>query len=182
MPNQNSSTVTTVPNQRMVKVHRETPRSNFLGIKNENWMAASRDLGPHALRLYLYFASNCNGYLVALSPAHIQQAIGMPRSTYHDQFKKLVERGYLVQSNGNTFEFYERPQSEKRTVSNVGQNFEECPSHDIQVCSDDQPHPSVDIEINNKYSTDNPGINNRTDSGALMFQKQREKEEEGFEF
>ena len=104
----------------MIHVNREKLTKGFLGINNESWMAASRDLGPHALRLYLYFASNCNGYLVALSPAHIQQAIGMPRSTYHDQFKKLVERGYLVQSNGNTFQFYECPQSEKRTVSNVG--------------------------------------------------------------
>ena len=168
----------TFPNQRMIHVNREKLAKGFLGINNESWMAASRDLGPHALRLYLYFAANADDYTFALSPAHIQQAIGMPRSTYHDQFKKLIERGYLVQSNGNTFQFYERPQSEKRTVSNVGQNFEECPSHDIQVCSDDQTHPSVDREINNTYSTDNPGINNRTDSGALMFQKQREKEED----
>ena len=172
----------TYPNQRMIHVNREKLTKGFLGINNESWMAASRDLGPHALRLYLYFAANADDYTFALSPAHIQQAIGMPRSTYHDQFKKLVERGYLVQSNGNTFEFYERPQSEKRTVSNVGQNFEECPSHDIQVCSDDQTHPSVDIEINNTYSTDNPGINNRNDSGAVMFQKQRENEEEDFVF
>lgn len=38
-----------VPNQRFVKIHREAVKSNFLGIKNENWQAASRDLGAHAL-------------------------------------------------------------------------------------------------------------------------------------
>ena len=115
MPNYSTSSATTYPNQRMVNVHRETPRSNFLGIKNENWQAASRDLGPHALRLYLYLAANADNYTFALSPEAIRQAIGMPRSTYHDQFKKLVEKGYLVQSNGNTIEFCERPQFEKRT-------------------------------------------------------------------
>ena len=104
----------------MIHVNREKLTKGFLGINNESWMSASRDLGPHALRLDLYFAANADDYTFALSPAHIQQVLGMPRSTYHDQFKKLVERGYLVQSNGNTFEFYERPQSEKRTVSNVG--------------------------------------------------------------
>ena len=50
----------TFPNQRMVRVHRERAASDFLGIKNENWQAASRDLGAHALQLYLYLASNAN--------------------------------------------------------------------------------------------------------------------------
>ena len=27
----------TFPHQRMVKVHREKAKSDFLGIKNENW-------------------------------------------------------------------------------------------------------------------------------------------------
>ena len=171
MPNYSTSSATTYPNQRMVNVHRETPRSNFLGIKNENWQAASRDLGPHALRLYLYLAANADNYTFALSPEAIRQAIGTPRSTYHDQFKKLVEKGYLVQSNGNTFEFYERPQFEKRTQPGVGLNFDECPSHDIHICSDDQPHPSLDREINNKYPINNTGINNRIDSGAVIIQK-----------
>lgn len=63
----------TYPNQRMIKIHRERATSDFLGIKNENWMYASRDLGAHALRLYLYLAANANGYTLALSPAAIRQ-------------------------------------------------------------------------------------------------------------
>ena len=46
----------TVPNQRVIRVHRERASSDFLGIKNERWMAASRILGATALRLYLYLA------------------------------------------------------------------------------------------------------------------------------
>ena len=52
----------TVSNQRVVAIHRESTKSDFLGIKNENWKAAARDLGAHAFMLYLYFASNANGY------------------------------------------------------------------------------------------------------------------------
>ena len=78
----------TVPNQRVVTIHREKARSDFLGIKNENWQSAARDLGAHALLLYLYLASNADGYDLALSPAAIRQAVGMARSTYHDQFVK----------------------------------------------------------------------------------------------
>ena len=56
----------TVPNQRLIAIHRERAASDFLGIKNSHWQAAARDLGAHALMLYLYFASNANGYLLAL--------------------------------------------------------------------------------------------------------------------
>ena len=87
---------TTVPNQRTICVHREKASADFLGIKNRNWMAASRDLGAHALRLYLYLAANANNYSLALSPAALLEEIGMPRSTYHDQFKVLESKGYLI--------------------------------------------------------------------------------------
>ena len=100
----------TYPNQRRIKINRERATSNFLGIKNENWQAASRDLGAHALRLYLYLAANADGYTLALSPADIRQTIGMPSSTYRDQFLKLVDKGYLVPNSGNGYDFFETPQ------------------------------------------------------------------------
>lgn len=106
---------TTSPNQRTVCVHRERPSTDFLGIKNKNWMFAAKDLGAHALLLYLYLASNAEGFRLALSPAAIEAAVGMPRSTYHDQFQKLVNKGYLIPSHGTTFDFYESPQPVTRT-------------------------------------------------------------------
>ena len=118
----------TFPYQRMVKVHREKAKSDFLGIKNENWQAASRDLGPYALQLYLYLASNADNYTLALSPAAVRQAIGMARSTYGDQFDKLVLKGYLVPSHGNSYEFYEVPQTAPQTQKSMptdGLDFEE---------------------------------------------------------
>ena len=96
----------TVPNQRIIAIHRERAASDFLGIKNSHWQAAARDLGAHALMLYLYFASNANGFTLALSPAAIRYAVGMPPSTYRDQFVKLIDKGYLVQrKNSNTYDF-----------------------------------------------------------------------------
>ena len=47
----------TVPNQRLIAIHRERATSDFLGIKNSHWQAAARDLGAHALMLYLGFAA-----------------------------------------------------------------------------------------------------------------------------
>ena len=159
----------TFPNQRMVRVHRERAQSDFLGIKNENWMYASRDLGAHALRLYLYLAANADGYNLALSPAAIRQAIAMPRSTYQDQFVKLIDKGYIVQESGNVYNFYETPQPShasnqasiitQKTVDVL--NFEECP---LDVSCVDRAAPNVptkDREINNReIETNNQRINN----------------------
>lgn len=101
----------TVPNQRVISVHRERAVSDFLGIKNDHWQAAARDLGAHAVLLYLYLASNADGYRLALSPAAIREAVGMPASTYRDQFVKLVDKGYLIQKGkGNLYDLYEVPQ------------------------------------------------------------------------
>lgn len=153
----------TYPNQRLIKIHRESAKTDFLGIKNENWQAASRDLGAHALQLYLYLASNANNYTSALSPVAVRQAIGMARSTYHDQFHKLVNKGYLVPGTGNTFDFYEVPQTDAQTrniTSAGGQDFTECPSHDSASSPDGHNVLSEDIEINNTDIPTKQVINN----------------------
>ena len=169
----------TFPNQRMVRVHREPAKSDFLGIKNENWQAASRDLGAHALQLYLYLASNANNYTVALSPVAVRQAIGMARSTYHDQFHKLVDRGYLVPSNGNTFEFYEVPQAATQTQNDLSANgldFEESPPCDNSISPDGYNVMPENTEINKKDIINNTGINNGLISGEGVIQKPQIKE------
>ena len=163
----------TFPNQRMVKVHRERATANFLGIKNENWQAASRDLGAHGLQLYLYLASNADNYTLALSPAAVRQAIGLKRSTYHDKFHELEEKGYLVNTHGNTFEFYEVPQAAAQTKKSVtidGLDFEEYPSSDTPICSNGQGMLSDNIEINNRDSMTDSSINKDNESARQMEQ------------
>lgn len=108
----------TVPNQKVVHVHREGLGMLFLGINKETFMAAYKDLNSTALVLYLYFASNKDGYTFALSPKAVQADLGMPKSTCQDQIKKLIEKGYLVQrrENSNIYDFYERPQPKSGDV------------------------------------------------------------------
>ena len=155
--------IITFPNQRLVKIHRESAKTDFLGIKNENWQAASRDLGAHALQLYLYLAANANNYTSALSPVAVRQAIGMARSTYHDQFHKLVDKCYLVPGTGNTFDFYEVPQTATQTgiMSSVGgQDFTENPSNGEAASPDGQIVLPEDREINNSDTPNKEWINN----------------------
>lgn len=105
----------TTPNQKVITIHREPLGGNFLGINNENWKYAARVLGAHAFLLYMYFASNKNEYVLALSPQAIQQEIGMPPSTYRDQLKKLESWGFLMPGKGNMYHFYEAPARDTRS-------------------------------------------------------------------
>jgi hypothetical protein len=161
----------TVPNQRVIAIHRERASSDFLGIKNSNWQAAARDLGAHALMLYLYFASNANGFTLALSPAAIRQAVGMPQSTYRDQFTKLIDRGYLIQrGESNIYDFYEIPKRATHTEKDNtadGYDFTAAAFGTPQTVNDEA---AEDIEINiNKTDTINRQQEKQVSPAARMF-------------
>ena len=108
----------------------------------------------------------------------------MPRSTYQDQFIKLIDKGYLVQGSGNTYNFFETPQpshaniqasiTTQKTVD--GLNFDECP---LDVSCNDRAAPNVpteDIEINNNENqTNNQWINNSVLNGAENIYIPKEK-------
>ncbi|MBR5480818.1 MAG: hypothetical protein IKU85_03860 [Bacteroidaceae bacterium] len=108
----------TVENQRRVLVHRDMPKDNegnFLLIKKDNLYAAYRDLNATALCLYLYLAGNKDGFDLAFSPKAIHNEMGLPESTCRDQFKVLVNKGYLVRRSetSNRYDFYEIPKEKK---------------------------------------------------------------------
>ncbi len=153
----------TYANQRMVNIHREAAKADFLGIKNENWKAAARDLRPHALLLYFYLAANKNDYKLALSPAAILNEIGMARSTYQDQFKVLLNKGYLVHSHNNTYEFYEKPQpvqnTDKNSVTEAVLDFESTTKAVDSTPIVEIKYPTENGEINNTELKNNSVIN-----------------------
>ena len=145
----------TYPHQRAVNIHREPINADFLGIKNENWQYAARDLKPYGCMLYLYLASNRNNYKLALSPAAVRQAIGMAQSTYRDQFNILLEKGYLVQTGGNTFDFFEKPRAAARENEETRAAFDYNTSA-ADLNENEQAANIIDlenIEINNTFQT-----------------------------
>ena len=139
-----NNTFVSVPNQRIITVKRETPKSDFLGIKNENWQAAARNLTPHAMMLYFYLASNKDNYTFALSPAAVRQAIGMARSTYHDQFHNLVDKGYLVPTGVNHFVFYEKPNTSPE-ANNVATSANIVASPNTEIDITETPNNIINI-------------------------------------
>lgn len=85
----------------------------------------------------------------------------MPRSTYHDQIKILICKGYLVPSHGNTFDFYETPrEGTKIQTTTVGQNYQPCMADRETQTNAVTKIPSEDTEINNNIDSINKdGIN-----------------------
>ena len=116
----------TVPNQKVVHVHRDMPdknkkEGNFLLIKKENWYAANKDLEPYGLQLYLYIAGNREGFDFALSQEAAEREAGIKKTSYHKYVNLMIEKGYLVprKENSNIFDFYEVPKrkEDKEAVS-----------------------------------------------------------------
>lgn len=159
-----------VPNQNFIVIHRDYPKKDFLQIKNENWQNVLKQTQEDypALALYLYLAANANNWKLELSPQAIQNAIGMPRSTYYKKMQLLKEKGYIMEKQGNVLEFYEVPQKQsvKSGLPEKQQNFSE-EQQNPQQRQDDLPQkqnlPQQNIEIDNKY-TDNIDNRNNTDT------------------
>lgn len=116
----------TVPNQKVVHVHRDMPdknkkEGNFLLIKKENWYAANKNLEPYGLQLYLYIAGNREGFDFALSQEAAEREAGIKKTSYHKYVNLMIEKGYLVprKENSNIYDFYEVPRrkEDKEAVS-----------------------------------------------------------------
>lgn len=180
------------PNQRIVQIHRNKELTDFLGIQNTTWKAACRDLNnAYATVLYLYFASNADGFNKALSPKAIKDEIGMAASTYHDQFHYLREKGYLVDRGNNRFDFYETPQKrETETQIADAQNNNASGGYDwdddlcaaFGIRKNVQADSQEDIEIDNiNGESDNSWKNNYAE---FFGQRTEEKAytEKGFVF
>lgn len=103
--------------------------------------------------LYLYFAANKDNYSFALSPVAVKNEIGMARSTYNDQFHRLVEKGYLVNRSGNTYDFYEVPQPGSRTPKASPASGSVNPAEGQQQPPPAKDSPQEVIEINNSCGT-----------------------------
>ena len=146
------------PNQKMLIINRAPLDKNFLGINNDNWKYAARVLGAQAFLLYIYLASNKDGYKFALSPAAVQNEIGMPRSTFYDQLRKLESLGFIIPDKGNVLQFYEKQQSDTHTQSacvpdnsvdtNAGKT---CPSPEKE-----SPQDNIEIYVNKKDKNKQP--------------------------
>lgn len=167
----------TVPNQKIIVIHKDKPDRDFLQIKNEHWMEVNKKYGPYALQLYLYLAKNANSYEMALSQAAAEEEAGIKKTTFHKYLDLFIREGYLVKRNGNTYDFYEMPRKQKEEETERSPCDEHGNSQDGSKNPLHESRSSVNVQ---ECAWDNKEIDNRytdkIDTDTIYFEKRKETE------
>lgn len=108
-----------VPNQKIIRIEKDKYQSRFLQIGDEQWKKAFQSMRPTVFGLYLYLASNKDGYLLELSAAAVEREIGIKKTAYHTALKDLEEKGYLKKEQGNTYAFSPSPKFANTNSANA---------------------------------------------------------------
>ena len=87
--------MTTYANQNIVTISKDKCVNDFLQIRNDDWQDAAKTLTPSGFILYIYLASNNDGFMLALSQKAVEDATGLSKASYHRAFDDLCKNGYL---------------------------------------------------------------------------------------
>lgn len=74
-------------------------------------------LKPNTYKLWCYMAKNQNNYTFALSCVDACRFCKMSKPTYLDCVKELIEVGYLVNTSGNHYDFFEKLPEDQNEIS-----------------------------------------------------------------
>lgn len=102
--------VPTVPNQKTIKIGKKAPCDKdhpYACTNIETKHAAMRNLTPIAYLLWDYFSGNQEGYQFSLYKVKVMKDTGITEYSYKKGIKELTDKGYLVNTSGNSYEFYE---------------------------------------------------------------------------
>ena len=104
-----------VPNQKTVNINKEVCDKQHLyaAINLEAMSSAMLDLTGEQFKLWCYFAKNQNNYTLELSQKAVEGFAGISAKTYQRSIATMIEKGYLVNVSGNTYNFYEIPKEDK---------------------------------------------------------------------
>ena len=131
-----------VPNQKIIRIEKDKYQSRFLQIGDEQWKKAFQSMRPTVFGLYLYLASNKDGYLLELSAAAVEREIGIKKTAYHTALKDLEEKGYLKKEQGNTYAFSPSPKFANTNSANTNSTIANSANANLEV-------RGRDIEIDN---------------------------------
>ena len=102
----------TYANQKTIKVNKEVCDKEHLYSMNnlDALQQAMNNLKGEAFKLWCYLAKNQPGYVFALSSVDAVKnwGIGCDKS-YDRAVRTLIERGYLIETSKNHYDFYEIP-------------------------------------------------------------------------
>lgn len=99
----------TAPNQKIIRVHKDSYSGGYLTIGTEEWQEAFKSLKRITFGVYLYLSGNANGFELTLSRRDVMDRLGVSKDTYLRAVKELEEKGYLTHKNGPVWNFYTIP-------------------------------------------------------------------------
>ena len=103
-----------VPNQKTIIIH-QSKEIPFLKIGVKELLAAYKTIKtPSSFVLFLYLASNKDGYKLELSKEAFHEATGYSKSSYHRAVDHLTKLGYIFQDGGGRFNFVTIPKGKQR--------------------------------------------------------------------
>lgn len=117
-----------VPNQKVVCIHKRKHTGNFLQIGIDEMRLAQQQMTYCEFVLYLYLAGNANGFKLELSQQAFENATGYKKTAYHNAVNKLIELGYLTQSYNYQYEFHTTPVRSSKLNFEVFSNEKSTPS------------------------------------------------------
>ena len=132
-----------VPNQKIIRIEKDKYQSRFLQIGDEQWKKAFQSMRPTVFGLYLYLASNKDGYLLELSAAAVEREIGIKKTAYHTALKDLEEKGYLKKEQGNTYAFSPSPKFANTNSANTNSAIVNSANANLEVHKCELPTPQM---------------------------------------
>ena len=110
-----------VPNQRIIKVQKAKADKEHLytmfNLKALN--SAFQCLNSiGGIKLFIYIGKNQNNYSFELSRAAFMEWSGLAETAYKSGIKELINKGYLVNTNGNNYIFYESKEIDNKADKN----------------------------------------------------------------
>ena len=94
-------------------------KQNTYGIISiEAMQEAMTLLKPNTFKLWCYMAKNQNNYTFSLSCVDVCNFCKMSKPTYLDCVQQLISVGYLVNTQDNHYDFYEKlPEEDKLEIT-----------------------------------------------------------------
>ena len=100
-------------NQKTYIIHRINPVNKgnvYLTITASALANASKILTPTGFKLYLYLATNKDGYSLDFSPKHFSDLYGVSYDSARKAPADLMNNHFLVPNKDGKYDFYEEPQ------------------------------------------------------------------------
>lgn len=115
-----SKELNTVPNQRVLTIHKEpTDKEHKYTVNNlEALGEAARQLqSKGGFKLYMYLSKNQDNYSFALSSTDFCAWSGLGLVAYNTSFKELIDKGYLIPKDASKkkeiiYTFYDKSRKE----------------------------------------------------------------------